>query len=553
MADIELPYRISGGGGRSRPVATPGAESVPTVRSTADRGVRVPGIRAPDAVVPSAPRVPSEAFGGSGDFEAAAKGLSDFGASLARVSEASVTAEREAAVSAATVRATADLKSFVMDLEQDPDFATYPERFKTKATEAFETYSQGLDERSKAKFRANFERLSLEQALNVRSMANKRVVDKATADLDTALDGYANIGAEAASPQERAEAVAQGRAAIQSAAQTGVINAETAGKRERAFLSRLDEVTARKLIAADPFSAAKVLGNSKILPNIDEKARVQLLETANRRVEAIERENTAKADRAERRAEREIRRQGDEAAKELDQLLADGVLTREAVDKKRGVLSPSEYRGFLKAVGPKEIDADDRDTIARIEPILGTPGADYQIDLAFATDKLKTETYRSLRNKNRELMKDDQPDSPYKTGREFLSVGLDPGQISNDPTVRQPLAIARVRALRDYDNWIAGNPNAVREDIQRKADEVLERYQNVAFGELRLALPRPYGFSGSKRDVTPDTVTEAAGKILQDQAAGKLSPTEAARELQNLDVWERASQPKTPAKPAGKK
>lgn len=528
MADIALPRAYTGGRTTRRGVKLPDGSDVPQVRLPSDPGVRAP----------------AGAFDGGGagmvDF---GKGLADFGASVARVSEKALDAKRDAQVAVSTARAAADLKGFVTDLETDTDYETYPQRFEERAKAAFEQYGQGMDEKGMASFRTKFEILSLEQAGAVRKIGNKRLVDGATADLDAALDGYAGIAANAVSDQQRADALELGRTAIRGTAEGGIISREEAGKRERGFLGKVDEITARQMIAADPEAAIAAIGNAKLFPDMDEKQRLSLLDTATRRAESIVNDRTRREEKREREAEKGIRKQGDEAAKELDALAVDGGLTREEVDKRKSVLSPTEYRSFLKTLTGGEIN-DNRSIVADMEPILGTPEAASRLDAAYQRGDLSTGTYRAMREKDRNLLKDDQPTSPYKSARGFLATALDPGQISNEPTIRQPLAIAQARALGDIDAWIRANPSATYEQAQEHAEKLLDRYQNVAFGELRLALPRPYRFTGNKRDVSEQAVTEAAARVQSDLDLGKITKVEAAREFSNLDVWERAVAPK---------
>jgi hypothetical protein len=317
--------------------------------------------------------------------------------------------------------------------------------------------------------------------------------------------------------------------------------------------AKVAESVVKGIIATDPNAALKVLGAGTYDAFMDGEKKAQLTTAARVRMEALADQARQDAERAERKAEKLLRQQGDVAAKELNDLFADGKLSRESIDKRRGVLSPSEHQAYLKMLDPKTDDLPDRrDAVGRLEPMLGSADADREIDRAFTDGDLSISTYRSLKDRNRTLRSDDVPDSPRKTGRQFLSDALDPGQLGGDSITQQPLRIARARALAEWDDWIEANPNVTRAQARDQGEKMLERWQAVAFGDLRLALPRPYGFTGRKNDVADETITEATRTIERALAERRITQEQADREIANLRVWERAIQKTTKQPGAGK-
>lgn len=261
--------------------------------------------------------------------------------------------------------------------------------------------------------------------------------------------------------------------------------------------------------------------------------RQQMLDTTLRTLSVLE-------ERDQRRAEKALKDAGDQAEKDLDAMAVDGTLTRDAIERRKSLLSPTAYKSALKALDPKQADVkDDRDAVLRLEPILDSPEAPALIDQSYQVGELSTTTYRSMREKVRTFQKDDQPDSPYRSGRKFLTTALDPGQIGPDPMMRQPLAIAQARALADFDAWSEANPKITRVQAMTKADELMRAWQTVGFSDMRLALPRPRGFTGNKADVTGADVAAARAAVVGALDRGEISNDQAKLELDPLDVWDR--------------
>ena len=260
--------------------------------------------------------------------------------------------------------------------------------------------------------------------------------------------------------------------------------------------------------------------------------RMQLMDQAVRSAAILE-------DRDQRLANQRLKEAGDQAEKDLADIHQAGTLDVGAVQSRRSVLSADSYKAWLKIADPKaEEIKDNREAVARLEPIMDTPEAGAEIDREFNLGNLSTATYRSMREKARTLQKDDQPDSPFKTGRSFLSDALDPGQLGGEATIQQPLRIARQRALAEYDTWAEANPKLTRAQTMAKAEELLGQWQTVGFGQMRIALPRPRGFAGNKKDVEMKDVNLARQKVIDMLDSGQITKQQADPELSTLDTWE---------------
>ena len=449
--------------------------------------------------------------------------------------------------------ASSEINALASDLERDPDWQTASGRFAAGAKKIAEGHAKRFsaagpyfDPLSQQRFLVNIgkdvegKRLGLsEKVFGKASVEAQAVIDQT---IETAAQD--RIRTDEAGQLEIDKRVASTISKMQGA---GFLDPKKAGDEFRRYRQRTAE--AQVLADEDALGPAEVvdrLRDLKQYPALDPAKRLTILDRLDRRA-------SAEADRAERRADAVLAKQGDDAAKELSAMMADGTLTRAEVDKRKRGLSPSEYRVFLKALEPDADKlTDDPAEVLRLEPMLDRSDAGIELDKAFAGGRLKIETYRSMRERHRSYRADDVPFSPRRAGRDLLTVSLDPGQLGSESMIRQPLAIAQAEALVDFDAWVEASPKATRAEAVEKAREIRERYQNVAFDRMKIAMPKPYGFLGSKEQVTIDAVAGAKQRVLADLDAGRLSREAVAHELQRLDDWERAlARAPGPAKPAG--
>lgn len=454
----ELPRRIASGARRSRGAVLPSAANVPRVRPPSDPGVARQG-------------VPSGAFGGqeAAALEDIGGAVADFGVTVAQVSKRAAKARRDAAVSTATARATSDLKTFVADLDQDPDFETFPQRFKDRAEAALATHGQGLDEKGQLTFRTNFERLSLEQALQVRKVGNKRVVDLATADLDETLDRFAGVAAEAGTGAEHDLSVALATQAIDDAAASGIITAEEAGNRKRAFAGRLDEVAALQEISRDPVAAADMLADSTIFPNLDEKRRLALFEAANRKA-------VSAATKAERAGEKALAADQAFRAAELTDGILEGTVDDVELDR---ALSSREINGSQFIAARKLLNAELEEEATTDDPnvVLGLTrdienGVLTKGDVldAFADKQITAATMNRLRGEIDRGPDDARTKEQRRMLQDAVAGTSGLGAILGEDTTRRVN-----QAVQEYNERVRGggkeDPLDVRRDIESRAAE----------------------------------------------------------------------------------
>lgn len=498
---------------------------------------------------------------------AIAKGLSNLGADIAAVDRA----EDRLALTRATSRAQGEIIKHENAFANDRDYTTYETRFNDNISKAFDPLRMGLPEHLRGVFDDTLSDNMETARARLRSKATKEYRDQTIADVETMLTTNMESLLQVQDERSRADLLATSHELINSARDMGFFSDVEAAKRKRQYATDFAEgrfsvlPPEQRLKALREGSAAGADGTpifnktNTSLDIVPTKKRVEMIAKAENEVAEIQRERNRLAEKAERDADKRMKAEGDQALSHLYGAFSDaqsgkrGPVTRAEVDsllKHRGI-SPSEYHGALKMLDGDDGRSDDPNTIARLTPRLDGEDISRELTREFEAGKLKSSTYRTMMGQNRNNLKDDKPASPFKSGRSFLTTSLDPGQISSDPTVRQPLAMAQARALADYDAFFEQNPQTDRQTAIQKANELTASYQNVAFGQMRLSLPRPRGFSGSKTEIQQPDIDRARTDILTRIDGGTLSPVEGGRELQMLEVWERLlSQPaKTPPKP----
>lgn len=533
MVTLPVASKSSAGYRRPRAVRLPNAGDVPTVGAGA---LRDPGVS-------RFPQASPETFGA-----AEGRALQQFGQATGQLAEdvADIAFKlRRQQQASDLARVTSDasvrLKEAEFQLETDPDYATREERYNATADQIFNELSQGLDDTVKSAFEAEFLQSRQTIGFNVRRDARKRQIDAGAGQLERNMDTWADLYARADTDAERDDIRRKVQLELAEASQVGLITEESRAKRELAFGSRAEKTQVNGLILANPEAAEALLFDESQFQDLTPEDRVSLQARAQAAAESARTERRAEADRQDRLAEKRMKATGDAALKDAYDILdRGGTLSPAYLDQVRSNpgVSPAEYKGLVELTHKEGTTEDDAEFLQNIMPRLHDEDLISELGQGLAAGKLQTGTYRTLINQNKAALADNQPDSPYKSGRDFLSVGLDPGQLGGDGTIRQPLAIARASALADYDAFWQASPETTRTQAVEKAREIMTQYQNVAFDQMRLALPRPRGFAGSKQDVTIEAVNSARQALFRNIQAGEITTDEAAREIEALDVWE---------------
>lgn len=445
------------------------------------------------------------------------------------------------------MKANTDAARFVNDLsdaaEKGGDFRNGVAQYdQDVATQIQQRAAAIADPLTREKFTAHAQGLAETRRVSLRDRLFKLEANDAQAALDDNLDTLAKARAAAGNnPAEIQRLDAAAAKAVKDMADVGYIERTAQVNLMQKYRGRGDRVMAEKLVAADPVRAERYLADPTNLPNLDPLDRTKLQERAGTLVDRAERRAIATEDRNQRRAEHDLKLQGDAAAKDLWSLHSPDPsrnrLTLDAIDQRKRELDPSEYRALRRAAMGEAV-IDHAPTVTRLEPLLDQPGILQQLDAAMDNGELTIPTYRDMRRRAQQLQADDKPNSPYKSGRGFLEKALDPGQFGDDKFARQAQSLAQQRALADFDTWAEANPGVDRPAAMAHAQRLQEQYQNVAYNQMRITLPRPEGYTGAKDAVTQATIDQARALIADQLTSKSISNAEAARKFQSLENWE---------------
>mgnify|MGYP001607314373 CR=1 FL=1 len=272
---------------------------------------------------------------------------------------------------------------------------------------------------------------------------------------------------------------------------------------------------------------------------IPSAARTKLLDTAQREVEQNIRFQIALEDRNNRLAEKVLRDQGDELAKEGWTRWKAGTLDMKWLNANRGALSQADHQALIHGLSDQDPVRENPETLSRLTRHLATddPGEfETEASLALSSGQIKSSTYSELVSKNRAAAKDDRPASPYRSGRSYVDDTLRP------PTILQGAAqdaasFAHANALSEFDDWAEANPRSTRAQTMDEARAIARRYQIIQFDQMSLGLGLPRFYSGQRALIAPIDLDAAETLTLRELDAGRLSQEQAQNELTKLGQW----------------
>lgn len=483
---------------------------------------------------------------------AAAGGLIEAGTLLIDYADKREKAQRAIELGKATNGATRELEQLQLDLENDPDYASAEARWQAGAAAIRDKYAKGFSsDPGRAEFAGHFDKLALGAEFQVKRAARKKLIADAEAVLDDSAELQSRRAANATNPLERDAAVEAFAKQLGEARDAGILDPNKAGDRLRAFRSRVAETAALRDANADPEAAAARLTDPGAYADLDPKRREGLIRSVQARADAVQRERIAAADRAERRADRQLRR--DQAATEAD--IADRMQRGESFTTpqlsdllRQQKISPEGYRFLREEPNRLAEGADNPRVVLDLQDRMIRGGSDIHLDIlrARAVGNLSRVTAGQLMADNQGRL-DRAGREEWKTAEErdwFNYIGQYLGQdklmFAFDDDTAQRVANAKMEYRQRLRAPVAAG--AAPETPEAVARDIVARYAN------RIAPLPPSSYYAEPK--SQSDIIAAGDRLRALRDGGQISPATYAREMQALRA--RAESLPAPA-PKGRK
>lgn len=494
---------------------------------------------APESVGGRGSFAPVNFRAGTENAEASARASLVFTEKLSDISETELALKRMSDLAAATSTFQNDLDRKRLELAGDPDIAGREAKFQAYATDRHNKIAEGMDGKTAKLFLRAANPVADSMSTTVRHQARTDLVDKAVVGLRSANDALVAKAGDARNPNERQALIDAMTVNIQEAFDKQWLTPAQFEAEKKATLTKVDQAEALRLIRENPSGMIQRLAKSDFLPNLDPVTRQNLIDKAGS--EQLRRANLAYTNeaRAEVRERKALRLQGTEAMKNIIDLNETGQLTETTLQSYRGVLDETQWkaaRGMLRG-GATE---DSKDALMPLETGIGTRDMTSEINNALGANRITMATYRSLMSRNDAALKDDQPASPYRRGREQVIKGLEPGALLSGAAAdiqRQAL----VNALREYDEFALGQGpeklNATPSLALDRSRDIVGRYAIVSFDQMTLALGVPRFIDKPHNKVTEADLIDAGRKTLEEFDRRGMSADERDTQLRKLEAW----------------
>ncbi len=242
----------------------------------------------------------------------------------------------------------------------------------------------------------------------------------------------------------------------------------------------------------------------------------------------VEEQNKKDAEAAKKLADDELVRDGYD-------LIADDGLDAHWIEDNRESLTPAQYRTFQNALArqSKSTETDNKDYIDLFERAVKDPNQDDVQDdafLLFSEGKLAKTDFNRIFALSRSTQRAEE--RPWlRDIRSTLSSRLAPLSRDDKDQYAQ-----RQDGLFALDDWIEKNPNASRDEVKKKANEIAKLYTDGI--DLRAKLDKPLYSTVGRTHIDQSALQIAAQKTLAAYKAGKLNRDELVRETTLLKKWQ---------------
>lgn len=374
-------------------------------------------------------------------------------------------------------------------------------------------------------------------------------------DLDNALSEDAIAHGLALDEEQGQNIMADAVRRIRFAMDQGAITQEQGEARVAKFRNDVANASARAAITDDPAAALELLEGDGF-EGLDPIARAQFVDGATRRVVAIDSARQTAAERAVKQGQELTLR--DELVKVADPAYPYSMNDVLSASPRLSASGVNTLMGKLK----EGAAPNDRMMVNHIQDLIDQG----ELDLA---ESVTAEAYRDglIRDERRtgfvgtilserrhlesaESAQDARalsaslrgaPPSPYQSESKRLRglVRAFPPEYISFLTaeVAQSANLRAEQASAQFAEWARQHPDAGFKDLREKSEELILQYGDDEILSLPSSLRVPYRFVGARSEITELTLNRAEGLVLRDQDEGRLSPAEAAQEVQLLGAW----------------
>ena len=225
----------------------------------------------------------------------------------------------------------------------------------------------------------------------------------------------------------------------------------------------------------------------------------------------------------------------DDTVKEGYDLIAGDTLNAEWIEDNRETLTPALYGTFQKALERQTNavgDSDNEVYRTMFDRAVKDPDQDTVQDDAFqmfSDGQLKKSDFNRIFNLSRSTQRGKEKPHIGEI-RKTLAARLAP--LDREDTEQYE---KRLDGLFALDDWISQNPNANRDEVKKKANEIAKEYTEGV--DLRAGLDMPLYSSVGRYNFTADSLQVAAQKLGAAYKAKKITAEELAREATLLRKW----------------
>lgn len=500
----------------------------------------------------------------AGDFGGEiGEGLQALGNRLQAIGDHVNKVRRETMLASATAKATQELQEYSFTLQNGsidaetgeisapPDPSLHVGLYQQKVKDITgRVKGEFKDDALYALFERDFGKVALRQSFDVRKNVIEKQRATALGEFNVYEDNITEVAA-GADPLTRNAAVENYRVSLEKMMQAGVIDPVERAKREKAFLSRLDQEAVRAAIRKDPQAALDGLMSDRFA-GLDPVARQKWIDTAIARHESNIKAEQAAEDKARRESEREERQIQDGTYRDAIDLAQQGKLTVAWVRANRENIAKSDYDNLMKvAVKGGSLGGGEGGRSSQIYAdlrIRAGRGEDVRAEAksALTAGNIKPGEFSTIVSEVEGNSAQVKGENWYRAGKDTITRSLAPSQIN--PGIDREV---QARALDDWQRYSAENPNATPQERERVRDGIINSSRIVQSDDVLTSIPTPRFLVGAKQEPNIAGTAKATREAFERGEISKFEYDREGRNIESLERWVRqqqANKPKTDTK-----